>query len=47
MKKWVIGIVGILLGAAMIWLLFRDTDWGEVRASLRGANWWLLTSRRS
>lgn len=42
MKKWIFGIVGLLLGVVMVWLLFRDTNWTEVREALADANWPLL-----
>ncbi len=42
MKKWVLGVVGFVLMAMMLWLLFRKTDWQEVGHALRGANWLLL-----
>jgi uncharacterized membrane protein YbhN (UPF0104 family) len=41
-KKYVFGVVGVVLMVGMVWLLFRDTDWGQVREALRGANWPLL-----
>ena len=42
MKKYILAVVGIVLGFGLLWVLFRDTDWGEVGASIRGINlWWL------
>ncbi len=42
MKKWIFGVVGLALGVLMVWLLFRGTDWAEVRSALADANWPLL-----
>lgn len=42
MKKYLFGAIGLVLMVGMIWLLFRNTDWGQVREALRGANWPLL-----
>jgi hypothetical protein len=42
-KKYVAGAVGLVLGALMVWLLFRNTDWAEVGQAFRGADWRLLT----
>lgn len=42
MKRKLHVVVGLLIGAFLIWLLFRDTDWAEVWAATRRANiWWL------
>jgi uncharacterized protein (TIRG00374 family) len=39
-------LIGILLGAVIVWLLFRDTDWAAVMESMRGASIaWLLVSQ--
>jgi uncharacterized membrane protein YbhN (UPF0104 family) len=37
--------LGIAVGAGLLWLLFRDTDWAKVSESIRNANpiWLLLT----
>lgn len=36
MKKYILAAFGLVLGAALLWLLFRNTDWGEVFAVIRG-----------
>lgn len=39
-------IFGVILGSGIIWLLFRNTDWGVVYAKIKGSNiWWLLLSQ--
>lgn len=39
-------IFGIILGSGILWLLFRNTDWGIVYAKIKEANiWWLLLSQ--
>ena len=36
MKKYILAAVGLILGVALVWVLFRDTNWDEVGASIRG-----------
>ena len=36
MKKYILAAVGLVIGAVMVWVLFRNTDWDEVFASIRG-----------
>ena len=36
MKKYLLAAVGLVFGAAMVWVLFRNTDWDEVLSSIRG-----------
>ena len=39
-------IFGVILGSGIIWLLFRNTDWGVVYTKIKGSNiWWLLLSQ--
>jgi uncharacterized protein (TIRG00374 family) len=39
-------IFGVILGSGILWLLFRNTDWGMVYAEIKEANiWWLLLSQ--
>lgn len=39
-------IFGVILGSGIIWVLFRNTDWGIVYAKIKGSNiWWLLLSQ--
>jgi len=38
MKRKLNVVVGLLIGAFLVWLLFRDTNWGEVWAATRRAN---------
>ena len=33
MRKTIVVVSGLVLGAAMVWVLFRHTDWGEVLES--------------
>ena len=35
MKKYLLAAVGLILGAALVWVLFRSTDWDEVLTSIR------------
>ncbi len=42
MKKRVQIFVGLVVGAALIWYLFKDTDWGEVYAAVLHMNWWWM-----
>jgi hypothetical protein len=42
MKKYVFGVVGLVLGVLMVWLLFRSTNWEEVGHALSGADYFLL-----
>jgi len=44
MKKYVFGVIGLVLMALMLWLLFRNTDWHEVRKALAASNKWLLVA---
>ncbi len=38
-------VTGVVIGAALLWWLFRDTHWGEVGRAVSGANWaWLAAS---
>jgi uncharacterized protein (TIRG00374 family) len=38
-------ILGVLVGAALVWWLFKDTNWGAVFAAVRAANWgWMAVS---
>ena len=42
MKKYLLAAVGLVLGLGLLWVLFRDTNWDEVGASIRGIDlWWL------
>jgi hypothetical protein len=42
MKKKVQMGVGVVIGLALLWWVFRDTDWAKVGQAIRGANWlWL------
>ena len=45
MKKYILGVLGLVLMALMLWLLFRETDWQEVGNALRGAGGPLTTIR--
>lgn len=42
MKKYVLAVVGLILGVLMVWLLFRDTNWNEVLRAIRDVNYGLL-----
>ena len=44
MKKKVQALVGLALGILIVWLLFRDTDWGVVWETIREVHvgWFLL-----
>jgi len=42
MKKTLFGVVGLVVGVVLVWLLFRDTDWDRVGSAIRQANWYLL-----
>jgi len=42
MKKNIQMLLGLAIGAFLIWLLFRNTDWHAVGEALRTANWWWL-----
>ena len=45
-KKAIRIIFGVILGSGILWLLFRNTDWGIVYAKIKEANiWWLLLSQ--
>ena len=36
-------ILGIIISAILIWLLFHNVDFSELMAALKGANyWWLI-----
>ena len=35
-------VVGLLLSIACLFLLLRDLDWGQVRATLSAIRWYLL-----
>lgn len=35
-------VAGVVIGAALLWWLFRDTHWGEVGRAVGGANWFWL-----
>ncbi|PCJ54747.1 MAG: hypothetical protein COA73_14020 [Candidatus Hydrogenedentota bacterium] len=39
MKKYVQAVIGIIIGAALIWLLFRDTNWEEVGQAIKNIRW--------
>lgn len=39
MKRALQTSAGLLLGLAMLWLLFRDTDWKEVGQAFKNINW--------
>lgn len=42
MKRNIQIAIGLLLGAFLVWFLFRDTNWANVRDSIEAANWlWL------
>ncbi|MFH1687037.1 MAG: lysylphosphatidylglycerol synthase transmembrane domain-containing protein [bacterium] len=42
-KKRIYIVVGLLISAIMIWILFREIDFNKLGTALRGANyWWLL-----
>ena len=43
MKRKIQVVFGLGLGAFLVWLVFRDTDWPKVYAAARSAHWgWLL-----
>ncbi len=42
MKKKIQVLFGFGIGALLIWLLFRNTDWHAVGNALMNANWWWL-----
>lgn len=43
MKKHVQTVIGLLIGIALIWFLFRDTNWSEVGAAIKQVHiGWLL-----
>jgi uncharacterized protein (TIRG00374 family) len=45
MKKYTQAIVGLIIGAVLIWVLFRDTDWAEVGAAIKSMHWgWLAVA---
>jgi glycosyltransferase 2 family protein len=39
MKKYIQAAVGAVIGAGLIWLLFRDTNWQEVGEAIRNVRW--------
>lgn len=46
MKRVIQPLIGLLLGAFLIWLLFRNTDWAEVGAAIRNVHvGWLLAAQ--
>lgn len=43
MKKYLLATIGLIIGATLVWVLFRKTDWDEVLASIRGISvGWLV-----
>lgn len=34
--------LGLVIGAALVWWLFRGTDWGAVGRAIAQANWWWI-----
>lgn len=45
MKDRLRAVAGLAIGGLLVWLLFRNTDWGEVRAAMSRASVpWLLVS---
>ena len=36
------GAIGLALSALLLWWVFKDVHWSEVRQTLRGANLWLV-----
>ena len=42
MKKSLRGVVGLAIGIALLWLVFRNTEWREVWLATRGASAGLL-----
>ncbi len=45
MKKAVQIIVGLVIGALLLWWVFRDTDWAEVGTALGAVHWgWLAVA---
>lgn len=43
MKKTIKLAIGLVIGVALLWLLFRNTDWHEVLDAIRNINiWWML-----
>lgn len=46
MKRKIQVVLGFAVGVLLVWLLFRNTKWGEVYDTIRGANkWWLILSQ--
>ncbi len=38
-------VLGLVIGATLVWWLFKDTNWGAVFSALRSANWgWMVVS---
>lgn len=45
MKKKLQALVGLLIGGVLIWVLFRDTDWAQVWATIKQINvGWLVVA---
>lgn len=45
MKKYLQAGVGIVIGAVLIWVLFRDTNWQEVGRAIKNLSWgWLFVA---
>lgn len=42
MKKKIQMLLGLGIGAFLLWILFRNTDWHAVGLALKQANWWWL-----
>lgn len=46
MKRKIQALIGLLIGAVMVWLLFRDTNWSEVGTAFQNIHWgWLAVSQ--
>ncbi len=45
MKKWLQIVLGLVLAVALVWWIFRDTNWGELLKALRSMRVsWLLVA---
>ena len=38
-KKYIQAVVGILIGAFLVWILFRKTNWSEVGKAISEIHW--------
>ena len=46
MKRGLQALIGLVIGALMVWLLFRDTDWKEVGEGIKRIHWgWFVAAQ--